>query len=134
MEKTDLQRPFSLWYLLEIKLKYEFHSVGISIIPKTNAIFLFSTWVQQWWTKRLIVARVRSYMIFLLTNLACICNLRFVILIVIIYEMLRDDLTVVACLPLSAIVKMTPVFTQDSHKSCFHSNQLFYIYSVNVVI
>ena len=36
-------------------------------------------------------------------------------------EMLRDDLAVVVCLHLSAIVIMTKVFTQDSHKSCFHS-------------
>ena len=36
-------------------------------------------------------------------------------------EMLRDDLAVVVSLHLSAIVIMTKVITQDSHKSCFHS-------------
>ena len=36
-------------------------------------------------------------------------------------EMLRDDLAVVVCLHLSAIVIMTKVFTQDSHKSCIHT-------------
>ena len=43
--------------------------------------------------------------------------------------MLRDDLAVVVCLHLSAIVIMTKVFTQDSHNHAF----TLHIHSVNVV-